>query len=225
MQSQTLNVEKLRVAAFDWDNTLSLNRDVLVKSIDKVLVEYGLPKWEIVKDKRNPDLSFRDNFPLIFGDNFVAAYEKYCAYYRELAPNQVKAPVGAIDLLNLLRDKNVKVVVVTNKDRRLLEFELPFLYQPELFDNIVCGHEAPKDKPAPQQLEFAVQKFTTNITSESVWMVGDSAMDSKCALAAGAKAVRIGNPIWGDAEKQDGRIIRFTDFSSLLQSVKEQNNA
>lgn len=212
MQHQALKIDNLRVVALDWDNTLSLNREVLVESIDKVLTEYGMSKWEVTKDKRNPDLSFKDNFPLIFGDNFVDAYEKYCAYYCELAPNKVRAPAGAVDLLNFLRDKNVKVVIVTNKDRRLLEFELPFLYQPAIFDNIVCGHEATKDKPAPQQLEFAVRSFTTDITSESVWMVGDSAMDSKCALMAGAKAIRIGDPIWGDLEAKDDRIVYFKNF-------------
>ena len=215
MQSQTLNVEKLRVAAFDWDNTLSLNRDVLVKSIDKVLAEYGLPKWEFVKNKRNPDLSFRDNFPLIFGDRYIEAYDQYCAYYRYLAPSMVHAPAKATELLYSLRKKGKKIVLVTNKDRNLLEFELPLLYEPNSFDNIVCGHEAPKDKPNPQQLEFAVQNFVTDISSENVWMVGDSPMDSKCALAAGAKAIRIGTSIWNDEEAQDARIEYFSNFNEF----------
>ena len=215
----------MRVVAFDWDNTLSLNRDTLVKSINKVLAEYNMPEWDIVKVKRNPDLSFKDNFPLIFGSNYVEAYKKYCGYYLDFAPQIVQSPSGAVDLLLFFRNNNIKTVIVTNKDRQLLDFELPLLYDTRLFDNIVCGHEAPTDKPSPHHIEFAVQNWISDVTSENVWMVGDSAVDSKCALAAGARAIRIGQPIWNDVDSKDDRIAYFTDFRSLLAAIKEANDA
>lgn len=63
----TLDLSKLEYVIFDWDNTLAESRSTLVLSVNRVLKEYGLPDWEAVKSRRNPDLSFRDNFPLVFG--------------------------------------------------------------------------------------------------------------------------------------------------------------
>ena len=57
-QKYNLNIKKLKVAVFDWDNTLAESRTALVYSVNKVLKEYGLNDWEIEKQKRNNNLSF-----------------------------------------------------------------------------------------------------------------------------------------------------------------------
>ena len=85
MQNRSLSIKDLRVAAFDWDNTLAYSREALVFSINKVLPLYGLPCWDIVKTLRDRNLSFRDNFPRIFGDKAHEAYEKYRIIYKENA--------------------------------------------------------------------------------------------------------------------------------------------
>ena len=58
-----LNTSQVQYVIFDWDNTLAESRSTLVLAVNQVLKEYGLPEWEVVKHKRNPDLSLRDNFP------------------------------------------------------------------------------------------------------------------------------------------------------------------
>ena len=74
MQNKSLSINELQTAAFDWDNTLAYSREALVFAINKILPQYNLPQWDEVKQKRNRRLSFRDNFPLIFGDNAEEAY-------------------------------------------------------------------------------------------------------------------------------------------------------
>ena len=55
-------------------------------------------------------------------------------------------------------------------------------------------------------------------------MVGDSPMDSMCALSAGAKAIRIGKPIWGaDDSDKNSDILFIDDFKMFWQMLKEQN--
>ena len=58
-QHYDLNIKNLKIAVFDWDNTLAESRTALVYSINQVLKEYGLNDWETEKKKRNNDLSFR----------------------------------------------------------------------------------------------------------------------------------------------------------------------
>lgn len=224
MQHQDLSIKGLRIAAFDWDNTLAYSRDALVFAINKILPQYNLPEWDIVKSKRNRNLSFRDNFPLIFGDKAEEAYEKYRLIYKENVKNLISAPDKAREVLRFLKKHGVKIAIVSNKDRLLFEFERPFLYAENLFDVIVCGHEAKHDKPDGEQLKFAVCHLIDKITPETVWMIGDSPMDSECALSANAKAIRIGQPIWGTADDECGQNITFIkDFSAFYRILTEQN--
>ena len=222
MQYSDLDIGRVKVVAFDWDNTLAFSRENLQKSVNEILEEYGLPSWDKVCIKRNPRLSFADNFPLIFGAFAEEAYRDYCNVYVQNIPQYSKTQVKARETVMLLREKGIKTVIVTNKTRNLLEAELDFLYGKDLFDNIVCGHEAARDKPYPEQLEFAVRPFVEQITSQTVWMIGDSLLDSDCALSAGACAIRIGEPIWKDKEGKNSRVIYFSDFMSFYEELKGQ---
>ena len=92
MQNQGVSIDKLQVAAFDWDNTLAYSREALVYSINQILPLYNLPDWDVVKQQRNRNLSFRDNFPRIFGAQAEEAYEKYRAVYKNNAKRFLKRP-------------------------------------------------------------------------------------------------------------------------------------
>ena len=215
-----MNISELKVAAFDWDNTLALSHDALIYCVNIVLEEFGLPLWDVVKYKRNKNLSFRDNFPRIFGDKAEAAYSRYRQVYLQYVDNMISAPTYAEETLNLLHDRGVKIVIVSNKDRLLLEHELPLLYKPQIFQNIVCGHEALRDKPYPEQLQFAVTDLVDEINYKKVWMIGDSEMDSSCANACGVTAIRIGLPIWEDKLEPQKDALFFANFSEFYRFLK-----
>ena len=119
---------------------------------------------------------------------------------------------------------NFPLVIVSNKDRQLFDFEQHFLYSADLFDKVVCGHEAVQDKPSAEQLRYAVKGYVSKISENNVWMIGDSPMDSECALAAGAKAIRIGEPIWGTADTTENtNILFFKNFEMFYNVLTEQN--
>lgn len=221
MAGQILNIDALRVVAFDWDNTLVLSREALVCSINEVLPKFGLGSWSEVCRLRDANLSFRDNFPRIFGEeNAQEAYDDYVEVYRRCAPRILRKPEYAEEVIRWFKHQGIHVVIVTNKDRRLWEFELPFMYETDLFERAVCGHEAAADKPHPQQLEYAVHDMVDKITPQNVWMIGDSAMDSRCALAAGAMAIRIGKSIWDDDTATENQNMVFvTDFTELYRQL------
>ena len=226
MRYQSLSIKDLQVVAFDWDNTLALTREALVRAINEVLHQQQMPNWEVVKQQRNPDLSFRDNFAVIFGDRAEEMYAKYREIYLQIAPQIVKVPDGATDILHLLQKKHIKVVIVSNKERELLLREKDYLYPLIEFDRIVCGHEAPRDKPHGEQLIYAVQGMVDVINPQNVWLVGDSPMDSRCALSAGARAIRVGQPIWNSAESESeaATIDYFADFGEFYRALEAENH-
>ena len=206
----------LQVVAFDWDNTLALTRETLVNSVNEVLQKYQLPVWEQIKEKCNPMLSFTDNLAVIFGQNAEEAYRLYSEAYRRNMKQYTKQPEGVMPFLVELQHRGIKAVIVTNKHRDLLHDECALLYDENVFAAIVCGHEAVRNKPAADPLLKAVSGLVDKITPQTVWMVGDTAADSLCALAAGARAVRIGKPIWGDEdETMEENVIYVENFSKL----------
>ena len=218
-----IDISKLKFAVFDWDNTLADTRLHLIETISAVLKEYNLPGWDIVKRRRDPGLSFRDNFKNIFGCKLAKeAYERYVKLYKNQPDFNLTTFPGVMDTISFLHEKSVKLFVMTNKDRRLFDFELPLLFNPRLFTRTVAGHEAPRDKPSPEQLYFLLDGLLKpeEISAETVWVVGDSAQDSACALAAGACPVRIGRPIWDDGAGTDGRIVWFRDFLDFDAALK-----
>ena len=75
-----LDVSKLKHIVFDWDNTLVESRSSLVAAVDKVLAYYNLPSWDNVRHLRDCNLSFKDNFPRIFGDKADEAYNHLFTY-------------------------------------------------------------------------------------------------------------------------------------------------
>lgn len=224
MRNQNLNLQALQVAAFDWDNTLALDRVILEDSINEVLQANRMPKWRNIKEKRDKNLSFRDNFKVLFGQQAEELYKAYKEVYKRKVVNEIKRPPFAAETLGFLRDKGIQIVLITNKDRTLLDYELPLIYEPSLFAKIVCGHEAPQDKPNKAQLVFGVSGLVEEINKDNVWMVGDSPMDSACALSAGAKAIRIGKPIWENEVISDNRdIVFFADFAEFYKALRENN--
>ena len=217
-----LDISKLQYVIFDWDNTLAESRSSLVAALNQALAEYNLPDWEISKEKRDCNLSFKDNFVNVFGpQNAASAYAKYREIYKKIVPDKISSFPKAREVLNFFAKHHIKMIIVTNKERCLLEYELPLLYDKDLFCNIVCGHEAEADKPHKEQALYALKDFlpASQITPQNVWVIGDSPQDSLMAEAINALPIRINKSIWGDESDTSNSIIHFKGFEELYNSL------
>lgn len=216
-----LNSKRLKVVIFDWDGTLAQSDSPRVYAINQVLQEYQMPCWDKVKNQRNEMLSFLDNFPNIFGQNAGSAYTKFCKYYLDVVKNSIKGYPKADSLIDFFRSKGIKIAIMTNKDRSLLEFELPLLYRTDMFDKIVCGHEAPRDKPFGDQAIHTLKGLIdySEISPETVWIIGDSNLDNLCASSINALPIRINNDsnLYDNSECKN--VVFFKDYISLINSI------
>lgn len=219
-----LDISQLKYVLFDWDNTLAESRTALVTVVNQVLNEYHLPAWEVMAAKRDRNLSFRDNFPNIFGAD--KAKEAYCRY-AELYAAQVSGLITTFpcvkETLEYFQIRDKKIMIMSNKDRRLLELELPMILKPEYFTRIVCGHEAKRDKPYPEHAFYTLEGYLEpkEINRNNVWIVGDSKQDSDCARSAGALPIRIGQPVWlDDCSREDG-VVYYNDFADFFEHLPQ----
>ena len=222
-----LDLNKLKVAVFDWDGTLAETRTPRLWAVNQIMPQYGLPDWESTRNKQDKYLSFMDNFPLVFGkDKAKEAYEKYCEIYCNNVARMIYAFDGVKDCLALLKQKGIKTAIMTNKDRKLLELELPLLFSKQTFDKIVCGHEATEDKPSGEHAWAALKGLIDfeDVSPESVWIVGDSLLDNLCALAVNALPIRIEGKAPLIEKADSDKVCYFKDFKHFFQAVKNGEN-
>ena len=133
-------------------------------------------------------------------------FEEFPAHAREtMWVNPEAAP-----LLQALRARGLRLSVVTNTMARLAKVILDTAKLWDHFDAIVCADEVPHAKPAPDPLLEGCRRLS--LSTDEVWMIGDSRFDAEAAAAAGVWFVGMKRP--GDA-----RIDTLGSLEELLRAA------
>ena len=218
------NLKKPQVIFFDWDNTLALNRDVVVGAMNKVLAKYGKDDWEKTKkEKRDNNKSLKENFVNFFGVELEKqAYNDYLNFYNEFS-NLLKAPDNAKEMLKLLVDKGIKVIIVSNKERSLLLNEISVLYSDINFYKIMANGDSEKNKPDASPIFKALENTNIEINPKNVWIIGDSNQDIDCGYNAGIQPILYGKGKLAEAEyfeekrKATPSMQQIMDFEEIVE--------
>ncbi len=218
------NLQKPQAIIFDWDNTLALNRDVVVSAMNKVLAKYGKDEWEIIKkEKRDKNKSLKENFVNFFGDELEKqAYEDYLNFYNEFN-NLLKAPDNAKEMLELLVNKGIKVIIVSNKERSLLLDEINVLYSDINFFKIMANGDSEKNKPDAAPIFKSLENTGIEINPRNVWIIGDSNQDIDCGYNAGIQPILYGKGKLAEAEyfeekkKATPPMQQIMDFKEIIE--------
>lgn len=120
-------------------------------------------------------------------ERFRELYKAMLAHYGAHYADHTTPYPGAVEVLDELHARGVKLAVVTNKFEEFARGVLDALGLAERFDCIVGGDTLGKGraKPAPDLLLHAQQCCGGG----RIVFVGDSTYDMKCARAAGAPVV------------------------------------
>jgi phosphoglycolate phosphatase len=98
---------------------------------------------------------------------------------------------GAEDLLDVLRERDVPLAVVSNKKGDLLRREIDCLGWTSRFSAIVGAQDAAADKPDPAPAHLALRTAGLSISGD-IWFVGDTDIDMRTAVASGCYPVLVG---------------------------------
>lgn len=169
---------------FDWDNTLIDSWQAIHDAQNHTLAAFGLEPWTLDEILQRVRGSMRDTYPALFGDRWREAgdvfYSRYTAKHLEtLTPLD-----GAKELLEDLQAAGIHLAVVSNKKGDYLRSEAAHLGWERYFGRIVGAFDAPRDKPAADPVEMALEGAAT-APGHSVWFVGDADVDLECATNAG----------------------------------------
>lgn len=220
-----------KIILFDWHATLVDTHDAMYHAIDDVLpelkalnvldrlvrtedsktledaklVKYVRENYQLhPKVKAARKISRTDIFQVLFGDDEQArkivhrAFDQaYRNYFGEVHPFED----GVEKMLENLRRLNLKVGVLTNRNREFMMHEVAVVNGTgwrQYFDTIVCGDDVVKRKPAPDQIFMALQQLQAQ-AGLNCWYVGDSTTDIIAAKRAGVTGIFYNGAQWDQA--------------------------
>jgi phosphoglycolate phosphatase len=220
-----------RVVLFDWHATLVDTLDAMYHAIDDMLpripelglferllpnalsktpedarlVEYVRANLALhPKIKADRKISRTDIFEVLFGHDEEAKHiahdafnDAYRNHYGEVHPFEGNERT----LLLELREFDVKIGVLTNREREFFEHELAVVEGGswlKLFDTVVCGGDTYPRKPSPEPIFKALANMEGHPGPEC-WYVGDSATDVAAAKRAASTSILFNGAGWDHA--------------------------
>lgn len=181
-----------RAVLFDWDNTLVNTWPIIVECYHDTFTALGQIPWTADEVKARAHGSLRDAFPALFGERAGEAERVFYETFHRIHLERLEPLPGAEALLERACSNGRYVAVVSNKMGKNLRAEVAHLGWSRWISRAVGARDAKYDKPAPDPIYLALAG-TGIAPDETVWMVGDTPADLKCAHAAGCLPVFFGS--------------------------------
>lgn len=221
---------KPKTILFDWHATLVDTHDAMYHAVDDVLPllsKLGLIE-RMVKTKDSKTLedaklvkyvrensclhpkikidrriSRTDIFQVLFGSDEEAKKiihhefdQAYRNYFGQVHPLEEDIERMLEDLCAL----NIKIGVLTNRNREFMEHELAIVNGTgweKYFQTVVCGDDVQKRKPAPDQILKALIALGEPPNAHC-WYIGDSTTDIIAAKEAKVTAIFYNGVVWDE---------------------------
>ncbi len=186
------------------------NFDAVVFDLDGVLID-SRPQMEFVfrecyrqyVDEGEPPLQeffHRMGMPLPEILRDLGLPSEMLETYRKLSRQlykQIRVVPGAYSTLELIKAMGMPIGLMTGKDRERTMEILAHFGLKKFFSATVCGDDQYPGKPAPDGLLALAELF--GVSPDKTVIVGDSVLDVRCGVAAGALTVAV---TWGFESKE-----------------------
>ena len=135
----------------------------------------------VSKDNKKMEIqNLPENFP-INSEKIEEILKWYISYYKEHSVENTELYPNVKSVLELCKNKNIRLSVVSNKPAILSKKILSLFKIDTYFDAIIGPEDTGKTKPAPDGLALAVELMNKNceekIPLSEILMVGDSYYD------------------------------------------------
>ena len=212
----------IKAVIFDLDGTLLDTLDGLKDSVNYTLNQFNYPTKNLdeirsfvgngvskLVERAIPDGLVNPNF-----EKCLAIFKEH---YSKTMNTTTKPYSKIIELLQILKQKEIKCAVVSNKYDSAVK-DLCNYYFSDLIDFAVGESTKCKPKPSIDGIEIVLNKF--NLKKEEVLYVGDSEVDILTAKNANIKMITVA---WGFREsaylKQNGADIIIDKAFDLLDYI------
>jgi|SRR3989338_647988 len=199
---------KLKAVLFDMDGVIIDSFDASYKIFNELRKKYKLSIMSREEYRKSVwGGFFTDNVKKYLKTNDVADIETYHKKLILKYKNEVRLMPGAKAVLKAIKNKKIKIGLVTNTLRSQTLDALSYYKIKNYFDSIVTGSDAERVKPYPDPILKACQKLEV-IPEETVY-IGDTKFDYKAGKAAGCLVIGLNS---------DGDLV-ISKLSDLLELV------
>lgn len=201
---------------FDMDGTLLDTQRIYIDAWNIVGNEFGIANMgRLMPDvcgmsEHNWKAYLRNRFPTLDIEPFHTKVKDYIAAYGE-----VRFKAGAEQLLDFLKEKNIKIAIASGSGRELIEYCMNKLGALERFDVVVGGADVKNGKPAPDIFLLAAEKL--GIAPEDCFVMEDSKNGLLAAHRAGIRAIGIPDIVSFDEETKE---IMFAELETLADAIE-----
>jgi phosphoglycolate phosphatase len=177
--------------AFDWDGTLFDSTRIIVRCIQRAVVDVG---GAMPSDKAAAyviGLGLAQALARAAPDVPVEKYPELGARYRHhyvAHQDDLSLFEGVLPLLEELKARHHRLAVATGKSRRGLDYALRTAQLKGVFDGSRTADET-ESKPHPRMLQELMSEF--DAPAQRTLMIGDTTHDLQMALNAGCAAVGV----------------------------------
>ncbi|MFF2089424.1 HAD family hydrolase [Paenibacillus sp. NPDC058174] len=211
----------IKVVLFDFDGTLADTLPLSFIAFKTVFKQYDN------RDVTNDELiaMFGPTAEYIIGENFKdkvlvqQAIEDYYSLYEKGHFDDFQNDQGIVGLLHFLKEKGIKIGVITGKSKRAFQISSEALHLLSFFDITITGDDVDKAKPDPEGINKALNIL--GIDKSDALFVGDSNADILAGKAAGVRTYGVR---WLSTYQSlvydvspDGIFDSVTEFRELLE--------
>lgn len=194
-----------KAVIFDLDGTLSDSISSMKYCGDRALAEYGFRNITV------------DEYKIFVGDGaatlikrclkaagdenleyFDRAFAKYMEEFKEHAMYGVKPYDGVVELLKALKEKGLKLAVLSNKPHQGTIEVVENLFGKDVFDCLMGQQDGVPIKPAPDGVFSIARELGMEV--EDFLYVGDTCTDMQTGKSAGAFTIGV---LWGFRDRQE----------------------
>ena len=191
-------MSKVKCAVFDLDGTLINTITDLGNACNYVIKKHNFSaSWSEDDYKKFVGNGMRKLVERAFDHSLSKAELEVCLkefmeYYNKTYLDNTRPYDGIKEQLQLLKDKGIKLAVVTNKAEKAAKEIVEFLFGEGTFDVIIGQREGLPTKPDPEGVFIALKEL--NCTPDEAIYFGDSNVDMQTAKNANIRAVAV---TWG----------------------------
>jgi HAD superfamily hydrolase (TIGR01509 family) len=189
---------RLSCVIFDMDGTLTQTNELIFASFNHAAARYAgrtFSPREIIGLFGPPEEGALE--AICPHDLVPAAMDDFCTFYRREHAQLARMHDGIGDLLVYLREKGVRLAVLTGKGSRTASITLEEFGIGRYFDLVVSGNDVTHPKPHPEGIQHILSSFS--LPADEALMVGDAMPDVGASRAAG---VAMAAALWDSYDRE-----------------------
>ncbi|MFM1650687.1 HAD family hydrolase [Brevibacillus sp. B_LB10_24] len=181
----------VKAVLFDFDGTLADTLPVIYLAFQGVFREFEqreVTPEEIVKMFGPPEAGVLERQIKRVAD-VQPAIERFYQLYAENHRELVRASAEINRMLQYLKERGLRMGVVTGKGRRSADISLRLLEMDSYFDIVVTGDDVVRPKPHPEGIHSVLERL--EVPAAEALFVGDSNADIRAGKAAGMRTIGV----------------------------------